>query len=88
LLVFIFDFTSFGVILILGGARLATIVRQCEHDGHPPIEGAAQREDAVGIRLVLNVGALDFGRVVASGDPNTVLRDPAVARSFLGAEGP
>jgi hypothetical protein len=25
---------------------------------------------------------------VASGDPDAVLRDPAVARSFLGSEGP
>ena len=32
--------------------------------------------------------ALDFGRIVASGDPDAVLRDPAVARSFLGSEGP
>ena len=37
---------------------------------------------AVAERLV----ALDFGRIVASGDPDTVLRDPAVARSFLGSE--
>ena len=39
---------------------------------------------AVAERLV----ALDFGRIVASGDPDTVLRDPAVARSFLGSERP
>jgi ABC-type branched-subunit amino acid transport system ATPase component len=36
---------------------------------------------AVSERLI----ALDFGRIVASGDPETVLRDPAVARSFLGS---
>jgi branched-chain amino acid transport system ATP-binding protein len=39
---------------------------------------------AVSERLV----ALDLGRVVASGDPDTVLRDPAVVRSFLGPRGP
>ncbi len=32
--------------------------------------------------------ALDVGRVVASGDPDTVLRDPIVARSFLGSNPP
>ena len=32
--------------------------------------------------------ALDVGRVVASGDPDTVLRDPTVARSFLGSNLP
>ncbi len=36
---------------------------------------------AVSERLV----ALDLGRVVASGDPDAVLRDPAVVRSFLGS---
>jgi ABC-type branched-subunit amino acid transport system ATPase component len=39
---------------------------------------------AVSERLV----ALDFGRVVASGDPDTVLRNPAVARTFLGSRTP
>jgi ABC-type branched-subunit amino acid transport system ATPase component len=39
---------------------------------------------AVSERLV----ALDLGRVLASGDPETVLRDPAVVRSFLGSPGP
>ena len=39
---------------------------------------------AVAERLV----ALDVGRVVASGDPDTVLRDPTVARSFLGSNPP
>jgi branched-chain amino acid transport system ATP-binding protein len=32
--------------------------------------------------------ALDLGRIVASGDPDVVLRDPVVARSFLGAPRP
>jgi ABC-type branched-subunit amino acid transport system ATPase component/ABC-type branched-subunit amino acid transport system permease subunit len=39
---------------------------------------------AVSERLV----ALDLGRVVASGDPDTVLRSPAVARTFLGSPTP
>ncbi|MEX1007135.1 MAG: ATP-binding cassette domain-containing protein [Acidimicrobiia bacterium] len=39
---------------------------------------------AVSERLV----ALDLGRVVAVGDPDTVLRNPSVARTFLGPRAP
>jgi branched-chain amino acid transport system ATP-binding protein len=65
--------------------RMVTILRTLNHDTGVTIILIEHVMRAV-MALASNVLVLDHGIAIAQGRPETIVRDPAVVRSYLGAE--
>jgi branched-chain amino acid transport system ATP-binding protein len=62
------------MVVLLQGLRHTTTMLLVEHDM------------AAVFRLADRISVLVFGKVIASGTPDTVREDPAVRRAYLGDE--